>query len=214
MKFSDYLNGFRIDEKLGSLNATKNPKYQTLIKAVLKNKYWRGLVGTNSKIVEVAGKGSANLIKDLNQIERKIGSSQLIFLTTTDESNNTKSSMIKILPFRESPKIGLNTKTLDLIMKNDFADDSLVVAEKLIRTANGNQVEKRLKYSFDSVGLDGNTEYHAIVILAEDGILDKIKNRIDKKIASMNDDDDDEEYKAMTRFGLLSQYYNDNSKSV
>lgn len=122
--------------------------------------------------------------------------------------------MIKILPFRESIKIGLNTKTLDLIIKNDFSDDSLVVAEKLIRTANGNQVEKRLKYSFDSVGLDGNTEYHAIVILAEDGILDKIKNRIDKKIASMNDDDDDEEYKAMTRFGLLSQYYNDNSKNV
>mgnify|MGYP000060364949 CR=1 FL=1 len=207
MNFSDYLKSVRIDEKLGNLNASNNSKYQTLIKAVLKNKYWRGLIGTKSKVIELTGKGTAQLIKDLNKIQNKIDFPQLVFVTTTDEYNNQKSSMIKILPFGESLNIGLNTKTLDLVIKNDGLDNDnpIVNAEKIIRTASGNQVEKRLKHSFDDVGLDGNTEYHAIVILIEDGILDKIKARIDKKLSDV----DDEEYKSMSKFMLLSQYYRD-----
>ncbi len=55
MKFADYLNT-RLDEKLGNLNASNDPKYAFLLKAALKTKNLRGLAGPNSKIVTLTGK--------------------------------------------------------------------------------------------------------------------------------------------------------------
>lgn len=187
MKFGDFLNN-RLDEKLGNLNASSNIKYRLLINAVLKNKYWRGLNGPNSPVVEVSGKGRSQLIKDLNKLVSKFGIPQTLFLTTGEDSHSVKSNMIRFdTPTIEDVKVGLNSPTFDVSIKRKYdesaeTDINVVDVERSVASANGkNRIPKRLKYSLDDVDLDDNNTYKAIVIFPDPDNINKNYNRTQNK---------------------------------
>lgn len=190
MKFGDFLNN-RIDEKLGNLNASSNIKYRLLLSAILKNKYWRGLNGPNSPVVEVSGKGRTQLIKDLNKLVPKFGIPQILFLTTGEDSYSVKSNMIRFdTPTLLDTKVGLNSATFDVGIKRKYdesagTDINVVDVERSVATAKGNIVPKRLKYSLDDAGLDDNNTYKAIVIFPDPNNINKDYNRTQNKY---NDD--------------------------
>lgn len=190
MKFSNYLNN-RIDEKLGNLNASSNIKYRLLLSAILKNKYWRGLNGPNSPVVEVSGKGRTQLIKDLNKLVPKFGIPQTLFLTTGEDSHSVKSNMIRFdTPTIEDAKVGLNSPTFDVGIKRKYdesagTDINVVDVERSVASANGkNRIPKRLKYSLDDVDLDDNNTYKAIVIFSDPDNIDKDYNRTQNKYSN------------------------------
>ena len=188
MKFADYLNT-RLDEKLGNLNASNDPKYAFLLKAALKNKNLRGLAGPNSKIVTLTGKGRSQFVKDLRDIQKKMGDPQLVFLTTEykvtmikndddvkwDDSSNSW----------VSTPISANLKTMDIhYMDNIDAWDlrngptlPKVNITNAIASAKGNLVVRRLKHSLDKASLDDDTQYHAVVILPDPENLSKGEQR-------------------------------------
>ena len=187
VKFADYLNT-RLDEKLGNLNASNDPKYAFLLKAALKNKNLRGLAGPNSKIVTLTGKGRSQLIKDLRDIQKKMGDPQLVFLTTeykiTMIKNDDGGKWDDSSNSWVSNPINVNTKTIDIFISNIEAQDlrsgptlPKVDVESAITSARGNLIARRLKNSLDKASLDDDTEYHAVVILPDPENLSKDEQR-------------------------------------
>lgn len=176
--FTDFLND-RLDEKLGNLNASNDPQYTFVLKAVLKNKQWRGdLVGPNSKIVTLVGKGRSQFIKDLRDVQKKISEPQLIFLTTEYKTLMIKNSDPQKY---ESDEVGFvpnpinaNWQTSDIVVSDTHMGSVVkgpnlpkVEIEHNVTSAKGNYVIRRLKNSLDNVALYDDTEYHAIVILPD-----------------------------------------------
>ena len=177
MKFDDYLNT-RLDEKLGNLNASNDPKYAFLLKAALKNKNLRGLAGPNSKIVTLTGKGRSQFVKDLRDIQKKMGDPQLVFLTTeykvTMIKNDDDGKWDDSSSSWVSNPISVNLKTIDIFIGNIGTQDlrsgptlPKVDVESAITSARGNLIARRLKNSLDKASLDDDTEYHAVVILPD-----------------------------------------------
>ena len=187
MKFTDYLNT-RLDEKLGNLNASNDPKYAFLLKAALKNKNLRGLAGPNSKIVTLTGKGRSQFVKDLRDVQKKMGDPQLVFLSTeykvTMIKNDDDGKWDDSSSSWVSNPIGVNTKTVDIFIGNVGTWDSRfgpnlpkVDVEGAITSAKGNLIARRLKNSLDKASLDDDTEYHAVVILPDPENLSKDEQR-------------------------------------
>lgn len=193
MRFSQYIlesNGdFVLNEKLGNLNASNDNHYKFLLKATLKNKHWRGdLVGPDSKIVTLTGKGSSQFIKDLRDVQKRIDEPQLIFLTT-----EFKTVMIK----NEDPgkwnddsgeyvpnPIGAHWQTADITIANvnkwELEKGPVLPKAEIehrVTSSKGNQVIRRLKDSLVTAALDDNTNYHAIVILPDLGNIGKAAER-------------------------------------
>ena len=186
MKFTDYLD-IRLDEKLGNLNASNDPKYAFLLKAALKTKNLRGLAGPNSKIVTITGKGRSQFVKDLRDVQKKMGDPQLVFLTTeykvimikNDDGKWDEGSSSWV-----STPIGMNSNTVDIFISNIEAWDlrsgptlPKVDVESAIMSAKGNLIFRRLKNSLDRASLDDDTEYHAVVILPDPENFDKNQQR-------------------------------------
>ena len=186
MKFADYLNT-RLDEKLGNLNASNDPKYAFLLKVALKTKNLRGLAGPNSKIVTMTGKGRSQFVKDLRDVQKKMGDPQLVFLTTeykvimikNDDGKWDEGSSSWV-----STPIGMNSNTVDIFIGNIEAWDlrsgptlPKVDVESAIISANGNLIFRRLKNSLDRASLDDDTEYHAVVILPDPENFSKDQQR-------------------------------------
>ena len=187
MKFADYLNT-RLDEKLGNLNASNDPKYAFLLKAALENKNLRGLAGPNSKIVTLTGKGRSQFIKDLRDIQKKMGDPQLVFLTTeykvTMIKNDDGGKWDDSSSSWVSNPINVNLKTVDIFIGNIEARDlrsgptlPKVDVERAITSARGNLIARRLKNSLDKASLDDDTEYRAVVILPDPENFDKNQQR-------------------------------------
>lgn len=205
--FSDYLS--RIDEKLGNLNASNDTQYAFVLKVVLKNKAWRGnLIGPNSKIVTLTGKGRSQFIKDLRDVQKKIGEPQLIFLTTEYKTLMIKNSD----PGKyESDEVGFvpnpinaNWQTSDIVVSNNHMGITKqgpalpkVDIEHNVVSAKGNFVIRRLKNSLDNAALDDDTEYHAIVILPDLGNIGKVSQRAVNRVS---DDQYETNYTGKTRF--------------
>ena len=186
VKFADYLNT-RLDEKLGNLNASNDPKYAFLLKVALKTKNLRGLAGPNSKIVTITGKGRSQFVKDLRDVQKKMGDPQLVFLTTeykvimikNDDGKWDEGSSSWV-----STPIGMNSNTVDIFIGNIEAWDlrsgptlPKVDVESAIMSAKGNLIFRRLKNSLDRASLDDDTEYHAVVILPDPENLSKDEQR-------------------------------------
>ena len=186
VKFADYLNT-RLDEKLGNLNASNDPKYAFLLKVALKTKNLRGLAGPNSKIVTLTGKGRSQFVKDLRDVQKKMGDPQLVFLTTeykvimikNDDGKWDEGSSSWV-----STPIGMNSNTVDIFIGNIEAWDlrsgptlPKVDVESAIISAKGNLIFRRLKNSLDRASLDDDTEYHAVVILPDPENLSKDEQR-------------------------------------
>ena len=186
--FADYLNT-RLDEKLGNLNASNDPKYAFLLKAALKNKKLRGLAGPNSKIVTLTGKGRSQFIKDLRDVQKKMGDPQLVFLSTeykvTMIKNDDDGKWDDSSKSWVSTPVSANLKTMDIhYMDNIDAWDlrngptlPKVNITNAIASANGNLVVRRLKHSLDKASLDDDTQYHAVVILPDPENLSKDERR-------------------------------------
>ena len=186
--FADYLNT-RLDEKLGNLNASNDPKYAFLLKAALKNKNLRGLAGPNSKIVTLTGKGRSQFIKDLRDVQKKMGDPQLVFLSTeykvTMIKNDDDGKWDDSSKSWVSTPVSANLKTMDIhYMDNIDAWDlrngptlPKVNITNAIASAKGNLVVRRLKHSLDKVSLDDDTQYHAVVILPDPENLSKDERR-------------------------------------
>ena len=185
--FTDYLNT-RLDEKLGNLNASNDPKYAFLLKAALKNKDLRGLAGPNSKIVTLTGKGRSQFVKDLRDIQKKMGDPQLVFLTTeykvTMIKNDDDGKWDDCSRSWVSTPISVNLKTIDIFIGNVGTWDARfgpnlpkVDVEGAITSAKGNLIYRRLKNSLDRASLDDDTEYHAVVILPDPENLSKDEQR-------------------------------------
>jgi hypothetical protein len=193
MRFSQYIlesNGdFVLNEKLGNLNASNDPKYNFLLKTILQNKAWRGnLVGPNSKIVTLTGKGRSQFIKDLRDVQKKIGDPQLIFLTT-----EYKTLMIKnadqgkwdddLGDYAPNP-VNAHLQTIDFVVSNNHMGSVIqgpalpkTEIEQNVLSAKGNPVIRRLKNSLDNAALNDDAEYHAIVILPDLGNVGKAAQR-------------------------------------
>ena len=187
VKFADYLNT-RLDEKLGNLNASNDPKYAFLLKAALKTKNLRGLAGPNSKIVTMTGKGRSQFVKDLRDVQKKMGDPQLVFLTTeykvimikNDDGKWDEGSSSWV-----STPIGMNSNTVDIFIGNIEAWDlrsgptlPKIDVESAIISAKGNLIFRRLKNSLDRASLDDDTKYHAVVILPDPENFSKDQQRI------------------------------------
>lgn len=182
MRFSQYIlesNGnSALNEKMGNLNASNDTQYSFLLKAVLKNKSWRGLVGPNSKIVTLTGTGRTQFIKDLRDIEKKMDNLQLIFLTTENKTvmikNNDDGKYDESTNSHVPNPISLNLHTADITVAHVPAWERergpvLPKAEisNHIVSAKGRNVQRRLKDSLDEAALDDKTAYHAVVILPD-----------------------------------------------
>ena len=187
MKFADYLNT-RLDEKLGNLNASNDPKYAFLLKVALKTKNLRGLAGPNSKIVTMTGKGRSQFVKDLRDIQKKMGDPQLVFLTTeykvTMIKNDDDGKWDDSSSSWVSNPINVNLKTVDIFISNIEAQDlrsgptlPKVDVRGAVLSAKGNLIARRLKNSLDRASLDDDTEYHAVVILPDPENLSKDEQR-------------------------------------
>ena len=187
VKFADYLNT-RLDEKLGNLNASNDPKYAFLLKAALENKNLRGLAGPNSKIVTLTGKGRSQFVKDLRDVQKKMGDPQLVFLSTeykvTMIKNDDGGKWDDSSSSWVSNPINVNLKTIDIFISNIEAQDlrsgptlPKVDVESAIKSARGNLIARRLKNSLDRASLDDDTEYHAVVILPDPENLSKDEQR-------------------------------------
>nr|DAJ41915.1 MAG TPA: hypothetical protein [Ackermannviridae sp.] len=182
MRFSQYIlesNGdFVLNEKLGNLNASNDPKYTFLLKAALKNKNLRGLTGPNSKIVTLTGKGRPQFIKDLRDVQKKIGDPQLVFLTTeykvtlikNNDDGKWDDSSSSYIP---NP-VSAHLATTDIFIANintwDLRNGPVLPktdVESMVTSAKGNLVIRRLKNSLDRAALDDDTDYHAVVILPD-----------------------------------------------
>lgn len=195
-RFSQYIlesNGdFVLNEKLGNLNASNDPQYTFLLKAALKNKDWRGLIGPNSKIVTLTGSGRSQFIKDLRDVQKKIDDPQLVFLTT-----EFKTVMIKnddpgkydddSGTFSSNP-VNTNLHTADITVAHIPAWDKdkgpvLPKAEidKYVTSAKNRTVQRRLKDSLDEAALNDDTKYHAVVILPDLENEAKAGQRFDNK---------------------------------
>ena len=185
--FADYLNT-RLDEKLGNLNASNDPKYAFLLKTALENKNLRGLAGPNSKIVTLTGKGRSQFVKDLRDVQKKMGDPQLVFLSTeykvTMIKNDDGGKWDDSSSSWVSNPINVNLKTIDIFISNIEAQDlrsgptlPKVDVESAIKSARGNLIARRLKNSLDKASLDDDTEYHAIVILPDPENLSKDEQR-------------------------------------
>lgn len=189
MKFADYLNT-RLDEKLGNLNASNDPKYAFLLKAALKNENVRGLAGPNSKIVTLTGKGRSQFIKDLRDVQKKMGDPQLVFLSTeykvTMIKNDDDGKWDDSSKSWVSTPVSENLKTMDIhYMDNIDAWDlrngptlPKVNITNAIASAKGNLIARRLKHSLDKASLDDDTQYHAVVILPDPENFSKNQQRI------------------------------------
>lgn len=195
-RFSQYIlesNGdFVLNEKLGNLNASNDPQYTFLLKAALKNKDWRGLIGPNSKIVTLTGSGRTQFIKDLRDVQKKIDDPQLIFLTT-----EFKTVMIKNADtgkynddsgtFSPNP-VNANLYTADITVAHvpQWEKDKGPVLpkaeiDKCVTSAKNRTVQRRLKDSLDEAALDDDTKYHAVVILPDLENEAKAGQRFDNK---------------------------------
>lgn len=182
MRFSQYIlesNGdFVLNEKLGNLNASNDPKYTFLLKAALKNKNLRGLTGPNSKIVTLTGKGRPQFIKDLRDVQKKIGDPQLVFLTTeykvtlikNNDDGKWDDSSSSYIP---NP-VSAHLATTDIFIANintwDLRNGPVLPktdVDSMVTSAKGNLVIRRLKNSLDRAALDDDTDYHAVVILPD-----------------------------------------------
>lgn len=191
-RFSQYIlesNGdFVLNEKLGNLNASNDPQYKFVLKAVLQNKAWRGnLIGPGSKIVTLTGKGRSQFIKDLRDVQKKIGDPQLIFLTTEYKTLMIKNSDPQKYDdengFTSNP-INAHWQTSDIVVSNNHMGSFVqgpalpkAEIEHNVLSAKGNYVIRRLKNSLDNAALDDDTEYHAIVILPDLGNIGKAAQR-------------------------------------
>ena len=196
VKFADYLNT-RLDEKLGNLNASNDPKYAFLLKVALKTKNLRGLAGPNSKIVTMTGKGRSQFVKDLRDVQKKMGDPQLVFLTTEHKVTMIKNDDGKWDEGSSSwvsTPIGMNSNTVDIFIGNIEAWDlrsgptlSKVAVESAIISAKGNLIFRRLKNSLDKASLDDDTEYHAVVILPDPENFGKDQQRITNRYNNSGD---------------------------
>ena len=197
MKFADYLD-IRLDEKLGNLNASNDPKYAFLLKTALENKNLRGLAGPNSKIVTLTGKGRSQFIKDLRDIQKKMGDPQLVFLTTeykiTMIKNDDGGKWDDSSSSWVSNPINANLKTVDIFISNIEAQDlrsgptmPKVDVRDAVQSAKGNLIARRLKNSLDRASLDDDTEYHAVVILPDPENFGKDQQRITNRYNNSGD---------------------------
>ena len=192
MRFSQYIlesNGnFVLNEKLGNLNASNDPKYTFLLKAALKNKNLRGLAGPNSKIVTLTGKGRPQFIKDLRDVQKKMGDPQLVFLTTeykvtlikNNDDGKWDDSSRSYIP---NP-VSAHLATTDIFISNintwDLRNGPVLPkadVESMVTSAKGNLVIRRLKNSLDGAALDDDTDYHAVVILPDPDNFTKNQQR-------------------------------------
>ena len=182
MRFSQYIlesNGdSALNEKMGNLNASNDPRYSFLLKAALKNKSWRGLVGPNSKIVTLTGTGRTQFIKDLRDIQKKMDNFQLIFLTTENKTvmikNNDDGKYDESTNSYVPNPISLNLHTADITVAHVsyWEQEKGPVLPKAeisnhVVSAKGRDVQRRLKDSLDEAALDDKTAYHAVVILPD-----------------------------------------------
>lgn len=189
MKFACYLNT-RLDEKLGNLNASNDPKYAFLLKAALKNENVRGLAGPNSKIVTLTGKGRSQFIKDLRDVQKKMGDPQLVFLSTeykvTMIKNDDDGKWDDSSKSWVSTPVSANLPTVDIHYMDNIDAWELrngptlpkVNITNAIASAKGNLVVRRLKHSLDKASLDDDTQYHAVVILPDPENFSKHQQRI------------------------------------
>ena len=202
-RFSQYIlesNGdFVLNEKLGNLNASNDPQYTFLLKAVLKNKDWRDLIGPNSKIVTLTGSGRSQFIKDLRDVQKKIDDPQLIFLTTEFKTlmikNNDPGKYNDDSKTFSSNPVNPNLHTADITVAHIPAWDKdkgpvLPKAEidKYVTSAKNRTVQRRLKDSLDEAALGDDTKYHAVVILPDLGNIGKAGQRFDNKFSNDNYD--------------------------
>lgn len=181
--FSDYLT--RIDEKLNNLNASSDPKYNFLLKTVLKNDKWfdKDIFGPKSKIVTMIGKGQSQFVKDLRSVQRKIGDPQLVFVTTeyktvmirmTDSSAHSVifGKQIPIKPFVSTYCVVVSDSHIEKIDKNLILPKTEI--EKNILAARSAQRIVNLKTALDNAALDGDdVDYHAVVILPDLELVNK-----------------------------------------
>ena len=135
----------------------------------------------------MTGKGRSQFVKDLRDVQKKMGDPQLVFLTTeykvimikNDDGKWDEGSSSWV-----STPIGMNSNTVDIFIGNIEAWDlrsgptlPKVDVESAIISAKGNLIFRRLKNSLDRASLDDDTEYHAVVILPDPENLSKDEQR-------------------------------------
>ena len=157
---------------------------------MLQNKKLRGLAGPKSKIVTLTGEGRAQLIKDLRDVQKKMGDPQLILLTTEYKVNMIKTVVSEWDDSSNSwvsNPIDANSKIARMFI--DYVDawdlrrgptlpkDSIESA-----VSSGYLIGGRLKNSLDKASLDDDIEYHAVVILPDPENLSKNQQQRSKAI--------------------------------
>ena len=138
----------------------------------------------------MTGKGRSQFIKDLRDVQKKMGDPQLVFLSTeykvTMIKNDDDGKWDDSSKSWVSTPVSANLPTMDIhYMDNIDAWDlrngptlPKVNITNAIASAKGNLVARRLKHSLDKVSLDDDTQYHAVVILPDPENFSKNQQRI------------------------------------